>query len=201
MAQYISDIIKNRIQQYGAGYCFTATDFADIANNETIRQTLSRLNNIGFIDRLAKGVYYLPRHHNTLGKLPPTIEEVIHAIENAYHIKCQPTGAYAANLLGLSEQVPTQIVFLTDGPSKKIKIGNKKIIFKRTTPKNMITAGSITGLVIQAIKFIGKEHIDSNYLQHLKVLLSTEQIKCLAREAHLAPAWVAKLIKTKLIGD
>ncbi len=201
MTEFLAEKIKNRIQQHGEGWCFTPTDFADIANNDVVRQTLSRLSKVGFIDRLAKGVYYFPYYHNTLGKLPPKIEAIINAIQNAYYIKCQPTGAYAANLLGLSEQVPTNIVFLTDGPSKKIQIGNKKIIFKRTTPKNMITAGTLIGLIIQAIKFIGKEHINSKYIKQLKNRLTDEQIKQLNREVHLAPAWIAKLIKSQVIGE
>ncbi len=201
MTEFLAERIKNHIQQQGLGWCFTPADFSSIANNEIVRQTLSRLNKVGFIDRLAKGVYYFPDYHDTLGKLPPKIEKIINAMQNTYHIKCQPTGAYAANLLGLSEQVPTNIVLLTDGPSKKIQIGNQKITFKRTTPKNMITAGTITGLIIQAIKFIGKEHINSNMLKQLKHHLSDEEMKRLKREAYLAPAWIAKLIKSEMIGD
>jgi predicted transcriptional regulator of viral defense system len=201
MTEFLAEKIRNCIQQHGEGWCFTPTDFSDIASNDVVRQTLSRLNKVGFIDRLAQGVYYFPQYHGTLGKLPPKIEAIINAIQNVYHIKCQPTGAYAANLLGLSEQVPTSIVLLTDGPSKKIQVGNKKIIFKRTTPKNMVTAGTITGLIIQGIKFIGKEHINSNYLKQLKNHLSDEQIKLLNRDVHLAPAWIAKLIKSEVIGD
>lgn len=201
MTEFLAEKIKNGIEQHGEGWCFTPTDFSDIANNDVVRQTLSRLNKVGFIDRLAKGLYYFPQYHDTLGKLPPKIDAIINAIQNQYHIKCQPTGAYAANLLGLSEQVPTNIVLLTDGPSKKIQIGNKKIIFKRTTPKNMATAGTLTGLIIQAIKFIGKEHINNKYLKQLKGRLSDEQIKHLSPEVHLAPAWIAKLIKSDVIGD
>lgn len=189
MTKFLAEKIKNHIQERDQGWCFTPTDFSDLANNEVVRQTLSRLNKVGLIDRLAKGVYYYPRYHNVLGKLPPKIEGIIAAIQNAYHIKCQPTGAYAANLLGLSEQVPTNIVLLTDGQSKNIKIGNKKIIFKRTTPKNMLTAGTITGLIIQAIKYIGKEHINNDYLKQIKSHLSNQQMKLIGREVHLAPAW------------
>lgn len=200
MTEFLAEKIRNRIQQHDGGWCFTPGDFVDLANSEVVRQTLSRLHTVGVIDRLAKGVYYFPEYHSKLGKLPPKLESIIDAMQNAYHIKCQPTGAYAANLLGLSEQVPTNIVFLTDGASKKIQLGNKKIIFKRTTPKNMATAGTITGLVIQAIKFIGKAHINSTYLKHLKTHLSAEQIKILRREIFLAPAWIAKLVQSEVTG-
>lgn len=201
MTNFLAEKIKKRIQDKGDGWCFTPADFSDIANNDVVRQTLSRLNKVGFIDRLAHGVYYLPKYHDSLGKLPPKMDAIIDAIQNAYHIKCQPTGAYAANLLGLSEQVPTNIVLLTNGPSKKIQIGNKKLIFKRTTPKNMETAGTITGLVIQAMKYIGKEHIDTKHLNQIRSRLSEDQLKRINREIHLAPAWIAKLIKSEVIGE
>lgn len=201
MTEFLAEKIRKRIQKEGEGKCFTPVDFSDIANNDVVRQTLSRLSKVGFIDRLAQGVYYFPQYHDVLGKIPPKTEAIIDAIQNAYHIKCQPTGAYAANLLGLSDQMPTNIVLLTDGSSKTIKIGNKKIIFKRTTPKNMVTAGTITGLIIQAIKYIGKEHIDKKYLKQIKGRLSGEQIKHLNREIHLAPAWIAKLIKSEVTGE
>ncbi|HAT3863315.1 TPA: hypothetical protein RG334_001757 [Legionella pneumophila] len=201
MTEFLAEKIKNYIQKAGEGWCFTPADFSNIANNDVVRQTLSRLSRVGFIDRLAQGVYYYPQYHDVLGKLPPKTEAIIDAIQNAYHIKCQPTGAYAANLLGLSEQMPTNIVLLTDGPSKKIKIGNKNIIFKRTTPKNMSTAGTITGLIIQAVKYIGKEHIDKKHLKQIKNRLSEEQIKHLHREIYLAPAWIAKLIKSEVTGE
>jgi len=192
--------VKKRITENNPGWCFSYTDFADIENYDAIRQTLSRLHKIGFIRRLTKGVYYFPRYHDKLGELPPTINAIIDAMQRAYSIKCQPSGAYAANLLGLSEQVPARIVILTDGPSKTIKIDNKVITFKKTVPRNMATAGTITGLIIQAIKFLGKENITDQQISHLKNRLSDDDINELKQKAYLAPAWIAKLIKSELVG-
>jgi len=60
--------------------------------------------------------------------------------------------AAALNLLGLSEQVPAKIVFLTEAESRKLKIGLMEIELRRTTPKNMASAGRLSGLVIQAFR-------------------------------------------------
>ena len=197
----LTEEIKARIQQQGQGWCFTQNDFANLGNYDTVRKILSRLNSIGYIKRLTKGMYHFPRHHEVLGELPPQVDTVINAMQRAHQIKCQPSGAYAANLLGMSEQVPAKIVILTDGASKQITIGNKVIIFKKTTPKNMATSNSITGLVIQAIKFIGKKHISSQHFSSLRQRLASDDIDALKRNAYLAPAWIAKLIKTELIGE
>jgi predicted transcriptional regulator of viral defense system len=196
----LTEQIKTRIQRQKEGWCFTQSDFVDLGKYDAVRKILSRLHDIGYIKRLTKGIYYLPRYHPTLGELPVQIDAVINAMQRAYRIRCQPSGAYAANLLGISEQVPAKIIILTDGASKQINIGNKVIIFKKTTPKNMVTAGSITGLVIQAIKFIGKEHINGDHIALLKQRLSSDDMKTLKRHAFLAPAWIAKLINTELIG-
>lgn len=201
MTDSLMNLIKNRIEQHGQGWCFTLSDFMDLGNYDAIRKVLSRLNDIRYINRLTKGLYHFPRHHDKLGELPPQIDSVIAAMQRAHQIKCQPSGAYAANLLGISEQVPAKIIILTDGASKTIAIGNKTIIFKTTTPKNMATSDSITGLVIQAIKFIGKEQINNDHIARLKQRLSTDDINTLKRNAHLAPAWIAKLIKSEIIGE
>ena len=66
--------------------------------------------------------------------------------------RIQPTGAYAANVLGLSEQVPAKAVFLTDGQARTVKIGPTTIQLRRTTPKNMETAGRLSGLLIQTLR-------------------------------------------------
>jgi len=192
--------IENRIVNNNRGWCFTQDHFRDLGSYDAIRQALSRLNKVGFIHRLAPGLYHFPRYHNEIGELPPKIENVITAIKESQKIKCQPSGAYAANLLGLSEQVPAKIVVLTDGPSKKIKIANQEIIFKSTIPKNMATAETITGLIIQALKYIGKDNIDKKHISIIKSRLDDNDLIELKRNAYLAPAWVAKLIKTKIIG-
>lgn len=201
MTTSLASQIKNRICTKDRGWCFSATDFQALGNNDAIRQALTRLTHTGFIRRIAPGLFYYPRLHQTLGELHPNVNEVVHAIERYYQIRCQPAGAYAANLLGLSEQVPAKIVILTDAQSKKVKIGNNEIIFKKTTPKNMATSNSITGLIIQALKYLGKEYITDKHIHLLKGKLTDKdrlELKC---NAHLAPAWIAKLINQKLLEE
>ena len=96
-------------------------------------KALSRLTARGVIRRLARGLYEYPREHPELGTLSPDLEKVAKALAGKHRIRLQPAGAYAANLLGLSEQVPAKIVFLTDGPSRTVKIGRQEIHLRRTT--------------------------------------------------------------------
>lgn len=196
--QLIESKIKNRIYGKGRAWCHTPKDFTDLGSDTAVRQALSRLAKKGFIKRIAWGLYEYPRKHQKLGELPPQINRVIDAITQKGSLKYQPSGAYAANLLGLSEQVPAKVVVLTDGISKIIKIGNTEIIFKKTTPRNMLTAGTISGLVIQALRFIGQKHVNDRVINSLKKKLSKEDKSRLKLDYHLAPVWIANIIRDNL---
>ncbi len=110
-------------------------------------------------------------------------------------LRLQPTGAYAANLLRLSEQVPAKIDFLTDGDSRTYRILNRTIRLKRTTPRNMSAAGRTSGLVIQALRHIGKDQVTSDRIASLRKLLSTADRKKLAGDLPLAPAWMRPILR------
>ena len=140
-------------------------------------------------------MYDNPTTHPKLGKLAPTAEQIVEAISTKEHTRIQPTGAYAANLLGLSTQVPAKVVFLTDGPDKRIEVGNRTIELKHRAPSSMVGAGKITGLVIQALKHIGQKQFSAEHLKELKRSLSSEQIQQLTKDIPLAPAWIADVIR------
>ncbi|KYG67631.1 hypothetical protein AZI85_17275 [Bdellovibrio bacteriovorus] len=195
MSQVVETSIKNRIYGLGRGKCFTPDRFLDLGGDDAIRQSLSRLAKEGTIRRLAQGLYEYPRIHKTLGVLPPQAEQVIKALTERDQITVQPSGAYAANLLGLSEQVPNKIVYLTQGSPRKIKIGNMEIILKRTSNKSMATAGKMSGLVIQALLYLGKEHLDKDIASKLKRKLSAGDKKELMKDIKSAPIWMRGFLK------
>lgn len=195
MSQAIETRIKNRIYGIGRGRCFTPDRFLDLGGDDAIRQSLSRLTKEGTIRRLAHGLYEYPRIHKTLGILPPQAEQVIKALAERDQITVQPSGAYAANLLGLSEQVPNKIVYLTQGSPRKIKIGNMEIVLKRTSNKSMAAAGRRSGLVIQALFYLGKDHLDKVIASKLKRKLSASDKKDLIKDIKLAPIWMRGFLK------
>jgi hypothetical protein len=118
---------------------------------------------------------------------------VAKALAGKDRIRLQPAGAYATNLLGLSEQVPAKVVFFTDGTSRTVKIGRQEIQLRHTTPKNMAAAGRLSGLLIQALRHLGKEHITPARVEHLKRTLPAKERKKLLWDLPLAPAWMHPL--------
>jgi hypothetical protein len=201
MSQSIENKVKSRIYGHGRGWCFTLKDFVDIGSEEAIKVSMYRLTKQEIIQRLKVGLYYYPDKSEHFGYVPPSLEKVAIALAHKYKIKIQPSGAFAANLLGLSEQVPAKVVYLTDGDSKKISLGKRQIIFKNTTPKNMSLAGKKSGLVIQALRYLGKEHIDEKKISIIKRKLNDEDKKALSKDASFAPNWISKIIREQIVGN
>jgi len=153
------------------------------------------LAKFGTIRRLARGLYDYPEKHTTLGYLPPNYERIAQALAGRDSLKIQPSGAYAANLLGLSEQVPAKIVFLTDGFNRTVQINKQQIVLKRTTPKNMATAGRVSGLVIQALRHLGQDQVGDNIIDILKKRLSDADKRQLINDLRYAPVWIGNIFR------
>src|SRR6185436_8621034 len=185
----------SRIYGHGRGAVFTPNDFLDLGGRDAVDKALSRLTARGVIRRLARGLYEYPREHPDLGTLSPNLEKVAKALAGKHRIRLQPTGAYAANVLGLSEQVPAKIVFLTDGPSRTVKIGRQEIHLRRTTPRNMAAAGRLSGLLVQAFRSLGRQHITEQRMAHLKRTLPAKERNQLLKDLPLAPAWMHPLFR------
>jgi len=194
MSQPIVNKIKNRIYGHGRGWIFTPSHFADLGSDTGVRTALSRLQRDGVIRRVAQGIYDYPRSHKVFGVLSPSVDEIAKAIAERNGARIQPTGAYAANLIGLSEQVPGRVVFLTDGPSGKIKIGKLEILFRKTSVKNMFGAGSKEALVIQAFKFMKEKHINKKMLNTTSKFLMGTSRKEFEKNIKYAPQWIRKLL-------
>jgi hypothetical protein len=195
LPQSIDSRILARIHGLGRGSVFVSADFLDLGSREAVDIALHRLARKGTIRRLARGVYDFPKQHPVLGLLSPSAEAVAKALAGRDHTRVQPTGAYAANALGLSEQVPAKAVFLTDGPSRTVKIGPTTIQLRRTTARNMAAAGRLSGLLIQALRELGQEHVTPERREHLKRTLPADKRRELLKDLRLAPAWMHPIFR------
>ncbi len=191
----IDSQILEAIHVRGQGSVFVPTDFLDFGSREAIDVVLHRLARKGIIRRLGRGVYDFPKKHPALGWLQPPPEKIAEALAGRDYTRVQPAGAYAANILGLSEQVPAKVVFLTDGPSRTVKIGLTTIQFRRTTAKNMALAGQLSGLLIQALRELGKENVTTERLEHLKRILPIDKRQELLKDIRLAPEWMRPILR------
>jgi len=140
-------------------------------------------------------VYDYPRTHRSLGLLSPNPDHVAMAIAASTGNRLQASGARAANLLGLTTQVPAQLIYLTDGRPRKVKIGTQVLQLKHTMASKMPGAGSKAGLALQAIRAVGpKADVDLLYGQ-LSTKLSNEEQNDLIKLRKFAPSWSQHLIE------
>lgn len=193
--QSIDSKVLSRIYGSGRGSVHVPTDFLDLGSRDAVGLALHRLAKKGTIRRLARGIYDYPKQHPKLGTLLPSAETIARALAGRDRARIQPTGAYAANMLGLTEQVPAKAVFLTDSLSRTAKIGPMTIQLRQTTPRNMAAAGRLSGLVIQAFRELGKEHITPARIEHLKRTLPASKRRELLKDIKLAPAWMHPIFR------
>ena len=193
--QSIDNKIINRIYGHGKGWVFTPAHFSDLGSRDAVASALKRYRQSGLIRQLARGLYDYPRIDPELGTLTASPDSVASALAGRDAVRLQPSGAYAANLLGLSTQIPMKIVYLTDGRSRTVQIGKQHILLRRTTPRNMATAGKTSGLVIQALRHLGRQHVDDEIIFRLGHRLNDEDRKQLLKDTRFAPAWIADIMR------
>jgi len=193
----IEDKILAQIEALPEGVLLMPVDFSELGSSEAVRLSLFRLEKECIIIRVAQGIYVRPKISKLMGPLTPSAEEVAEAIAKRDRIRTIPTGSYAMNALGLSTQVPTNIVLLTDGSPREVKVGKRTIKFKKTTPKNLLAKGKISRLVIQALKEIGNGKVSREEEKKILELLNKEDEKDLKHDIGLAPVWIQKIMNKK----
>jgi hypothetical protein len=194
--QTMRDQIVARIKRLGPGKAFSAKDFLDIASRGTIDMALSGLTRDGDIRRIRRGLYDMPRTNPALGgRLSPDIDEAARAIARRQKLKIVPEGAWAANLLGLSTQVPSKIVYLSDGPTNEVQIGRRTIQFKHARPKALAGPEGKSALVVQALRHLGKENVGPREIETLRSELTIAEKRTLLREARFGIEWIYKIAR------
>ena len=196
--QSIEKQIEKSIKSKSKGSLILPDHFLSYGSSEAIRKALSRLEEKKVIVRVAQGIYVRPKKSKLIGPLVPTAEEVAEVIAKRDKIRTVPTGSFALNALGLSTQVPVNIVLLTDGSPREIRVGKRKIKLKKTTPKNLMAKGKISRLAIQALKEIGNGNIKEDEEKVILELLRKEDEKDLKHDIALAPVWIQKIMKKAL---
>ncbi|MCC5934340.1 MAG: hypothetical protein JJU35_08810 [Balneolales bacterium] len=186
--------IAEALKRYPRGSILFIDDFLDYGNPESVKKALFRLKEEGLLLRLAHGIYFYPQTDAELGVLYPSTEEVAQAIARRDRARIVPTGVQALNKLGLSAQVPMKVVYLTDGAARTVKVGRRTITFKKTTPKNLLAKGEISGLVIQALKTIGQNRTDQQTQDKIRAILQKEKNENIINDAKLSPAWIYDIL-------
>lgn len=194
MGKSISSNIEKKITRQRSGTIIFPEDFRGEGTATAIKMALSRMAADGKVRRLTRGIYYKPKFHPKFGELLPAPEQVAENIARREKIQIRPSGIYALHRLGLTTQVPTKLVYLTNGQRRKINLGNTEITFKPTTAKKMSYSGLVSSLVIQALEEAGTQNINDVLKKQLKEKLLKEDPQLLKKDLALAPAHIHDFI-------
>ncbi|MDD7731824.1 MAG: DUF6088 family protein [Ezakiella sp.] len=195
MSSY-TEKISDKINDFDSNKVFFANDFLDIASYETARKILNRMVKEGKIKRVIDGFYYNPRYSELVGEYEAvSIHELALAIARKYNWNIAPCSSTALNLIGLSTQVPTHYKYISSGRYKKYTIGDTVLEFKKVNPGEIANMSLKTATVIQAIKSLGKENINSEVVQKIREYLTEEEISDLMDEAKSVPSWIYEVIR------
>ena len=195
MSSYM-EIISDKINSFDSHKVFFANDFLDIASNVTVRQILKRLADEDKIKRVIDGFYYNSSYSELIGEYEAvSIHELALAIARKYNWNIAPCSSTALNLIGLSTQVPTHYKYISSGRYKKYTIGDTVLEFKKINPGEIANMSLKTATVIQAIKSLGKENINSEVIQKLRENLTEKEKLDLMNESKSVPSWIYEVIR------
>lgn len=177
------------------GHVFSPADLLDLGSRAAIDQALSRNVRTGHIRRVARGLYDVPARHASLGQLSADTEAVAKTVARRDGARLLPSGGHAANMLGISDQVPVKPVYLTDGPTRRIRMDHQTVLLRHRQPRSMTTKHRASGLVIHGLRWIGRRSVDDRMIATLRRNLSARDRAGLLDDVAHAPGWIADIFR------
>jgi len=196
MSQSIENKVISRIYGRGRGWAFTKIDFVAEFGEANIHQALSNLTKTGKIRRVCQGVYDYPRFSQLLDRqMSPDLDQVAHALARKFNWRIQPAGDAALNLLGLSTQVPGRWIYLSDGPGRKYEIGKHDLEFKKSALKDVGFKYKESGVLVQALKALGQEHVDEKVIDRIRQQFEPDTYDRILKDTRSVTGWIYEIIK------
>jgi hypothetical protein len=193
----VADKILRRMKA-SRGSVWSAKDLLDLGARASVDQALHRLALAGKIRKVARGLYDYPQTSALVGKRAPAAHAVAKAAARARGAQARPTGAVAANALGLSTQVPARAEYITDGPARQISIGGRHIKLKRVSPARFVLPAG-AGALMEALRYLGRDAVgkltDAD-IQRVSKALDAADIRKLRSAMYHAPDWMLPTINT-----
>lgn len=188
--------VRDAIRDRGRGKVFTSKDFLDLGSRDAVDQALSRLSKIGDIKRIGRGLYHYPRVNPRLGiAVSPDADDIAQALARQTGARVAPSGAVAANRLGLTTQVPGRLLYLTDGHSREVTASDLVFTFKHVAPKDFPPGSPASAAVFQALRHLGQAAVGDAVVRQLKRALPAKARKRLVDDARYTTDWVRDVVR------
>lgn len=190
----MADKIMKRVRGKGRGWVFTPKHFIDFGSRGSVDVAISRLVKSGLIRRLGRGLYDYPRQHDRLGVLTPDSATIADAIATRSGDKLAPSGAAAANRLGLSTQVPARSSYATSGRTRVAKAGGRSVTLRHSRAPVLDHASDTANAVLQALAQLGKAQVDADVIRRLATRIDDRALKQLLQARPSMPGWMGDVI-------
>lgn len=192
----VASKVFSRIYSRGKGWAFSSNDFVDEFSRVQVDNAMSDLVKVGKIRRVCRGIYDFPKYSILLDQeLSPDFDQVAHAFARKFNWRTFPSGDTALNLLGVSTQIPGRYVYLSDGPNRKYSIGNYDLEFKTTVLKDIGFRHQESGLIVQAIKALGRERITDSIICKIRNQLDEKRRAQIIKDTKSVTSWIYEYIK------
>lgn len=192
----IADNIMKRVRARGRGkWVCTPKDFLDLGSRAAVDQALSRLARSGDLRRVGRGLYDLPRISGVLKRPAPVdMDKAVAALARRDGVRIMPDGMAAANRLGLTNAVPAGTRYVTDGPTRDLRIGNRTVHLRHAGPRVMAWAGKSSAPVVQALRWLGpRAAADPGVTRMLRRTLPDAVKRDIVRNSASLPGWAVAI--------
>ena len=194
------DTVKQRIEDHikhgHKNSIYMLADFNDLGNYPGVKEAVSKLTAEGKLLRVKRGIYESPYYSSFLQEeVEASPLDVAKKIARKNRWTIAPSGNTALNALGLSTQVPAEYHFVSSGTNKEVELGEIKLYFKHVPPKEIAGISTMSALIIEAIKALGRTGMNDSVRVKIAGVLSGTAKERLAHESKTSRVWVAEEIR------
>lgn len=190
----MTDRIMKRVRAKGRGWVFTPRHFIDFGTRGAVDMALSRLVKAGDIRRVGRGLYDYPRQHDRLGALSPDPDSLAAALATQSGDSLAPSGAVAANRLGISTQVPAKVSYATSGRSQTKRAGGRSLTLRHSRAPVLNDAPDSANAVVQALAYLGKDRIDAAVIARFAQRVDDKDMKALLQARPKMSGWMGDVV-------
>ena len=197
MLESIDDKILKSVMKRGRGVVFSTEEYAHYGDPDAVQKALSRMARKGVLLHVCHGIYCYPKIDKELGlgQLFPSYEDIAQVIAKRDKVRIFPAGALAQNMLGLSTQVPMNVVYLTDGSNRKVNVKNGRgILFRHVSPKKLAFNDKLAMLITTALRDLGSNNVTDEHKKKLKTVLEQRPEPFSTHDIKLMPLWIRNLM-------
>jgi Family of unknown function (DUF6088) len=187
--------VRQHVSELEKGVPFTTRSVLQLGSRAAVDEALYRLTKEGRITRVGRGLYVRPRMSKYAGEVPPTPETIATVVASAGQAKVDIAGAAAANMLGLSTQMPTQSVFITDGPSRHINVGKMRVTLRHVSARKLTFAGTPAGRALTAFLYLGRKAVGPKEVAQVRRAIGEGEFQKLKRAVSVLPGWLTKSLR------